>query len=146
MKIEVIKLSNWRIPRQFIQAWLKAFEKELSKATSHRVNKMNLTVVFVSSSKMKSLNSSFRGKKKVTDILSFSGIESNDLGELVLCGEVIERQAKDHFLSNNQELGYLLIHGVLHLLGYEHEQGGAKAKKMFKLQDQIYDKLNEAFF
>lgn len=95
---------------------------------------------------MRSLNSSFRGKKKVTDILSFSGFESNDLGELVLCGEVIERQAKDHFLSNNQELGYLLIHGVLHLLGYEHEQGGAKAKKMFKLQDQIYDKLNEAFF
>ena len=65
------------------------------------------------------------------------------LGELVLCGEVVRSQAEDHQLSLQEELGYLLIHGLLHLLGYEHEKGGKKAKIMFELQDRLFEALRK---
>jgi probable rRNA maturation factor len=105
------------------------------------IRSRELSIVFVDSVNIQNINFQYRKKNKPTDILSFDGDGAKILGELVLCGEIIKSQAKDHKLSFNEELGYLLIHGVLHLLGYEHEKGGLQAKKMFKLQDQIFNKL-----
>jgi len=74
--------------------------------------------------------------------LSFPGDESQgSLGELILCPQVLKAQAKEHDFSFQEELGYMIIHGVLHLLGYDHEKTSHQAKKMFRLQDQIFDKL-----
>jgi len=80
----------------------------------------DLIIVFVTSAKMKKLNSQFRGKNKHTDILSFEPIEESSLGELALCLPVLKKQAKDHELSLTHEIGYMLNHGILHPLGYEH--------------------------
>lgn len=63
------------------------------------------------------------------------------LGELVFCLSVIKRQAKVHDMTFEHELGYMIIHGILHLLGYDHENGGAQATKMYKLQDQTFASL-----
>lgn len=60
----------------------------------------------------------------------------------MLCPQVVERQAKEHDLSFRDELCYLVLHGVLHLLGFEHEQGGARAKKMYELQDEIFKAID----
>ncbi|MCJ8277720.1 MAG: rRNA maturation RNase YbeY [Bdellovibrionales bacterium] len=120
--------------------------KELGKISSHKIKKSELTLAFVEKSHIKKLNKQFRGKNKPTDILSFDGFEPGELGELVLCGDIVDLQAKEHKLGKNEELGYLLIHGVLHLLGYEHEKGGAEEKKMFALQDQIFDILRKRHF
>ena len=141
MQKTVVKLSDWRIPRQFIDEWVNGLVKLLNKTTSHRLARFELTLVFVDKKKMQELNHQFRKKNKVTDILSFSGFTEDELGELVLCGDVVDHQALEHGLSRNEELGYLLIHGVLHLLGYEHEKGGKQAKEMFELQDKLFERL-----
>jgi probable rRNA maturation factor len=146
VQVNIVKLSNWRIPRQFINQWLKDLVLELNKTTKHRINNKEIHLVFVTQNKIKKLNQDFRSKAKVTDILSFSGFTESELGELVLSGQQINRQAKEHQLKNNEELGYLLIHGVLHLLGYEHEKGGQAARQMFELQDKIFAKLREKHF
>lgn len=143
LQVEIVKLSSWRIPRQFIELWLKALVKELKKSASHDISKKELTLVFVNKAKIKSLNKDFRSKPKVTDILSFYGFTNEELGELIICGERIDQQALDHQLSKREELGYLLIHGVLHLLGYEHEKGGQDEKVMFELQDQLFEVLRK---
>ncbi len=82
-------------------------------------------------------------KNKPTDVLSFDPIEPDDLGELVLCPSVLRKQAKEHKLKYEIELGYMVIHGVLHLLGYDHEKTEKEAKKMFRLQDLVFDALLE---
>ena len=146
MQVNIVKLSKWRIPRSFVQSWLEDLSRKLAQKTSHKISKKQITLVFVDSQKMTQLNKDFRGKNKTTDILSFEGMESEELGELILCGDVIDSQAKDHKISKNQELGYLLIHGVLHLLGYEHECGGRKEKEMFALQDELFEILTRQYF
>ncbi|MCB0378244.1 MAG: rRNA maturation RNase YbeY [Bdellovibrionales bacterium] len=146
MKVHIIKRSGWRIPRQFSQDWLSSLNKELKRQSPWDLSASEITLVFVPRSEMQRLNRGYRGKNKVTDILSFSGAEDGELGELVLCGEVIEQQSKEHGLWPEEELGYLLIHGVLHLLGYEHEGSRQKAARMFKLQDRLFDVLRKAYF
>ena len=146
MEIHFAKYSDWRIPRSFVEKWLNDVAKQLKKRAKHDISRKELTIAFVDSKHIKKLNQDFRSKPKVTDILSFSGFTKVELGELVLCGAVIDGQARDHGLSMREELGDLLIHGVLHLLGYEHEQGGQKEKLMFELQDAIFEVLRNKYF
>lgn len=145
MNIEILNQTKDRIPKKFIQDWTKSVVKNLSakKIKSKDNLEKDLIIVFVTSAKMKKLNSQFRGKNKHTDILSFEPIEESSLGELVLCLPVLKKQAKDHELSLNHEIGYMLIHGILHLLGYDHETGERDAKVMFEIQDAIFDKLRD---
>ena len=143
MQVNIVKLSSWRIPRKFIHVWFEDLSKELKKRAKHSIGKKEITLAFVKKNHIKKLNQDFRSKGKVTDILSFSGFTESELGELVLCGDVLDKQALEHKLSRNEELGYLLIHGVLHLLGYEHEKGGQDEKVMFELQDKLFDVLRK---
>ena len=142
MHIEIINQTKSKIPKKFVQDWTKKIYKNLNTQKILKKEK-DLIVVFVTSAKMKKLNSQFRGKNKHTDILSFEPIEESSLGELVLCLPVLKKQAKDHKLSLNHEIGYMLIHGILHLLGYDHETSAKDAKRMFKIQDALFDKLKE---
>ena len=120
--------------------------KELSKLTHHKCSQSSLTVAFVSKKQIHKLNKQFRAKDKPTDILSFEGFSEDELGELVLCGDIVNRQSKEHGLSAKEELGYLLIHGLLHLLGYDHEKSRKQEKVMFALQDEIFDILRNRYF
>ena len=142
MKIEIVNYTKVRLPSQkkirdnvhfFKKALLK--KKILSSELAHK----KLVIAFVSLAEIRRLNKKFLKKNKVTDILSFSSIEDSALGELVLCPEKIKTQAKDHKLSFEKEMAYLLLHGLLHLLGFHHEKGGAEAKKMYKIQDDIFN-------
>ena len=94
----------------------------------------------------KKVNFTFRQKNYATDVLSFEGDDQNILGELIICPEVVLRQAREHRLSFREELGYMILHGVLHLLGFDHEKSETEAKRMFALQDRIFDKLCRKFW
>ena len=104
-----------------------------------------LTIVFLDSTPARKLNKIYRKKNYATDILSFEGASPLELGELVICPQVLQKQAKEHDLSFKAELAYMLIHGVLHLLGYDHERSATEAKKMFQIQDQLFDRLRIQF-
>lgn len=93
---------------------------------SLREEKRTLSVVFVGSGRMRSMNRRYRGKDYATDVLSFSYPETeidgaSFLGELVLAPEVAVRQALRYGVAPEVELRKLLVHGTLHLLGFDHE-------------------------
>lgn len=93
-------------------------------------------VVFVSDLEMTKLNATHRGKKKTTDVLSFSDGEHGLLGDIVISVPQAARQSKQAGKPLRNEIALLLVHGVLHLLGYDHESLKDE-KAMFGLQKRI---------
>lgn len=104
--------------------------------------KKELTVVFLSTSEMKNINKIFRKKNKATDILSFKSGDDSSLGELLLCLDVLKKQAREQGHSLDHEISYMLIHGILHLLGYDHELSNREEQLMFALQDRCFSVLS----
>lgn len=103
----------------------------------------NVSIHLVGDKKIKSLNNKYRGKNKVTDVLSFSmddGRENfileSDLGDIFVCIPQIKRQAKNFEVPFLHELCRMIIHGMLHLSGYDHAKDD-QAKKMFGLQEKL---------
>ncbi len=79
----------------------------------------NVSVAFLEEEEIKKINKEYRGKETVTDVLSFSG-EGDYLGEILICPSYVEKQVKKRDLSFEKEIERVLIHGLLHLLGYNH--------------------------
>lgn len=90
---------------------------------------------------MKKLNAQYRGKNKTTDVLSFAmDEEENLLGDILLSLDQAKRQATEHKHSLRHELLILIIHGLLHLLGYDHETD-EDYKVMFKKEKEVLKKV-----
>jgi rRNA maturation RNase YbeY len=89
---------------------------------------------FATTPEMVELNQVYRSKKGPTDVLSFPAPapfrKQGHLGEIVICRSVMVKQAKELGHRPSFELDALLVHGLLHLLGFDHEEGTAEAKKM----------------
>ena len=134
---QLINKSNHPLPRQFLKTWSRLIYKLLKKekAKNLQILDQEITLVFLNRSAARKPNLNYRGKNYATDVLSFN-LDSG--GDIILCPQVLKRQALEHDLSFREELGYLVLHGFLHLMGYEHEGSPSKAKKMFKLQDQVF--------
>ena len=146
LKIEIVDRTSgsFPIPHGFIGPWMEGLEELLRQRIPIDLRGKQISLVFVSLGFIQELNKKFRNKNQPTDILSFEGSgEDWDLGELVICGPKVQSQAKEHGLSEREELGYLLIHGVLHLLGYDHGRGDPKAEEMFLLQDKLFETLSQ---
>jgi probable rRNA maturation factor len=135
----LINHSKIQMPRKWIQSVDSFLRLEL------KLKERELTIVFLDVTAARKINKAYRKKDYATDILSFEGETPNELGELVICPQVLQKQAKEHDLSFKAELSYMLIHGVLHLLGYDHEKSKKEAKKMFDIQDQLFDRLRNQF-
>ena len=88
----------------------------------------NVTIAFVSDRQMRELNRQWRGKTGTTDVLSFpagedkfSNPNGSNLGDVVISAEQAARQSKEHDLTLDEEIAQLILHGLLHLCGYDHE-------------------------
>ena len=135
--------SEHRVPKKYTQDCLQRILVLLQKKKiiSPKQKVLDINVVFVTSDHIKSLNSNFRKKNKPTDILSFASNDPELLGELILCPSVIEAQAQKNGWRAKYEYLYMLVHGVLHLLGYDHETD-TEEQKMFALQDDIFNLIS----
>lgn len=106
---------------------------------------LGLDVSFVSAEDMRSLNRKFRRKNRPTDVLSFPApdvfVAQGHLGDLIICAEVMKKQAAEEGHSVLQELRILLVHGVLHLLDFDHERGPKEAKRMADQERQLLGDL-----
>ncbi len=108
-------------------------------------------VVFADDAYIRGLNRDYRGIDAATDVLSFAldegeepvvqgGPEEVLLGDIVISLETAERQAAEFGHSLEREVAYLAIHGMLHLVGYDHEEEAAKAA-MRREEERILDSL-----
>ncbi|MGB9891008.1 rRNA maturation RNase YbeY [Thermodesulfovibrio yellowstonii] len=121
-------------------------DQKLSKIIIKNPAFLLISVIFVGDKKMKELNSKYRGKNSVTDILSFPYLENEPsgnlfLGEIIINPKKVFSQAKQYNKTFWQELDRMLAHGILHLLGYDHEVSDSEARKMRKLEQKILSNL-----
>lgn len=136
------KLWNKKIknPSNYIQKKIK----KINQFNSLKKKRLSLTILLTGNSKMKYLNKKFRNKNKTTDALSFPNLDPVDLkkkintkiylGDIALSYEIINQRSKN---SNfNMEFDKMLVHGYLHLLGYDH-----KKIRNYKAMKRIEDKI-----
>jgi probable rRNA maturation factor len=127
--IEINNLTKEKIREEF----LKKIAKTVLKG-----KKKGLSIALVKKGEIRSLNKKYRKKDKVTDVLSFSyGKE----GEIILCPEKIKENAKRSGLSCEEELIRVLIHGILHFLGYDHEKSEKEARVMELKQEKYFSQI-----
>jgi rRNA maturation RNase YbeY len=106
------------------------------------VSEMELSLSIVNDVEMRALNNKWRGKDHSTDVLSFPQDDDLLLGDLVISIETAASQAVDHGHSIGDELRILMVHGLLHLFGYDHELGEAEHVEMAAAETRLMDKLS----
>lgn len=119
------------------------------------VNHLEISLTICGESKIRSLNNEHRNIDKVTDVLSFPVHETLraeeldgraleamlHLGDLFVCREVAIKQAQEFEITYEQEVVHQIVHGLLHLCGYDHERGGKEEKLMFSLEEDLVEKI-----
>ena len=133
-------------------AWSRRAELRLARiiTSSKKVSQLkklgpagpwSASVKIVGSAAMKRLNSTYRRKHYATDVLSFAAPEpfrsQGFLGELVICAPILERQARELGHAAERELDVLIAHGLLHLLGLDHERSRAEATRVAALETRV---------
>ena len=142
--IEINKLIPEKIDEEFFKKIAEGVLKEENK-------KGDISVVFVCQRRMRELNKKYRKKDKATDVLSFNYKDKETaLGEVVICPEIVKKNAKKFNLDYNKELAKVLIHGILHISGYDHEkslgrsqtgEADEEAGKMEKREEYYLSKI-----
>ena len=107
-----------------------------------------LSIALVDNREIQQLNSRFRQKDTPTDVLSFAVDESSPaqlrlLGDVIISVEKAEEQARQRGRTLDEEMLTLLVHGILHLVGYDHERSARDAKIMGALEKKLYRALCE---
>ena len=128
--------------------WLTQIDELLTfaKKQENIEEEAELSVTFVDKEEIQEINKMYRDKDKVTDVISFALEEDEPeitgldmprvLGDIIICTDVAKEQADNYGHSFERELGFLALHGFLHLLGYDH-MNEQDEKEMFGRQDQI---------
>ncbi len=121
---------------------------------SENKKEKDLSVALVGQKRMRVLNKKYREKNQSTDILAFPKSKScperfklksvqkiQETEEIAICPQEVKKNAKKYNLTFEKELTRVLIHGLLHLLGYNHEKSELEAKKMRKKEEYYLDKV-----
>lgn len=124
----------------------KQFTIWAEAALGSRRKNYELLIRIVDEKEITKINKTYRNKNKSTNIISFEfdpppGVKTDFLGDLIICATVVRAEAKLQHKTMAAHWAHLTIHGVLHLLGYDHIND-ADAEKMEKLEIKILKKLN----
>ncbi len=119
LAVEVVAVRGIRVPG--LAAWLRSAAPARARG--------GVTVAIVPDARVQALNRRFRRKDAPTDVLSFPG-DRDHLGDVVIASGVARRQAKAAGHSLQTELRILALHGLLHLLGYDHERDSGRMARV----------------
>lgn len=106
----------------------------------------SVTIVLSNDQNVSALNGQFRGKPKPTNVLSFpagTGAEPGNLGDIIIACETLLREARDEDIAPEHHFQHLVVHGILHLMGFDHETD-AEADRMEALEIRILARLGIA--
>ena len=103
-----------------------------------------MSLSFVSKEEIQEINRDYRGKDVPTDEIDIIGLEDeiNSIGDVIICVDIAHEQAKEYEHSFDREIGFLAVHGFLHLLGYDH-MTEEDEKEMFGKQEEILEKYGK---
>jgi len=108
-------------------AWARFADKALNAIGKHG---SSATIAFVSDKNIRNLNQRFRNVDKATDVLSFPAGEETNLGDIAISVETAATQAKENGLTFDNEIAQLILHGLLHLSGYDHETDNGEMNRL----------------
>lgn len=134
-----VAVEGFELPSaQEMELWVKT-------ALRDSMDQAELTIRIVDVAESQLLNSTYRGKDKPTNVLSFPfeappGIELPLLGDLVVCAAVVKQEAIDQNKPLNAHWAHMVVHGCLHLLGYDHIED-IEAEEMESLETQLIESL-----
>jgi probable rRNA maturation factor len=123
--VEINNKTKSRIDLNMVRAAADFFLKY------HDIGRKEVSIAFVGDRAMKKLNRQYRGLDCPTDVLSFAG-EDDFLGEIIIDYAQIKKQAKQYSHSLREELVMILVHGLLHLLGYNDETENKRLRMIAK--------------
>jgi probable rRNA maturation factor len=125
----------------FPKRYENIFKKAATLALEYEKKKIyQINFVMISDEEIKKLNTKYRKIRRITDVISFLVIPEIFCGDVYISKNRSQKQAKEYGNSWQQELAYLIIHGVLHLCGYTDYDTNSKIK-MFAKQDKIFQCL-----
>ncbi|MGB9668119.1 MAG: rRNA maturation RNase YbeY [Thermosulfidibacteraceae bacterium] len=130
MAVTVVALRGLKIKKRNIKNFVRKVLKSLE------MKKMDLSIVFVDKNEIQEINRKFRGVDAVTDVMSFYGYEEDYLGDVIICLDMVKENAVNYKEDPNIELGRVIVHGILHLLGYK-DYTDEEREVMFKKQEEI---------
>jgi probable rRNA maturation factor len=138
---------SYGLPRSGIPA-ANSFRRWVAAALDGRIREADLAIRLVDAREGKSFNRHYRGKDYATNVLSFpaelpEGVKLPLLGDLVICAPVVAREAAEQGKPLNAHYAHLTVHGVLHLLGWDHEDE-REAECMEQLEREILATLGIA--
>lgn len=121
------------------------FEQWASLAIGEAMPVVEMTIRIVDEAESQQLNNEYRGKDKPTNVLSFPfeappGIELPLLGDLVICAPVVAREAQEQDKPLQAHWAHMVVHGCLHLLGYDHIEDD-EAEEMESIETQLIESL-----
>ena len=136
----IYRLSQITVNECFLQPKFKKF-KNL---------KTNINFILTDDSFLKKLNTNFLNKKKTTNVLSFPNenffkCRESFLGEIFLSYETCKKEAKKFKINNKDRISHLIVHGTLHLLGYDHKTK-IKEKEMINIESKILNSLGITYY
>ena len=135
---------------------IKAIEKALknSRAILPIDSKARCNLILFPIKRIRKLNKELFNRNSLTDVISINNPiynkkveikntqEINNLGDIYICPEVISKNAEKYGTSFQEELARVIIHGILHLLGYDHKKPfGESSENMFKIQEELIEKI-----
>lgn len=133
MKIEINNQANYKIDLKLLKKVIEAF------ARAYKIGKnKEISLALVGDAEIKKLNFTYRGLNEATDVLSFSG-DGDYLGEIIIDYNQIKRQAGKFKNSAEEELIFILAHGLLHLIGYD-DKTDKEREKMIRLGEEFVKK------
>ncbi|MDO6514785.1 MULTISPECIES: rRNA maturation RNase YbeY [unclassified Neptuniibacter] len=124
------------------------FNKWAEAALSTQIKEGELCIRIVSPEESQTLNNTYRGKDKPTNVLSFpfevpEGIPLQLLGDLVICADVVEKEAHEQNKAPFDHWAHMVVHGCLHLIGFDHIND-AEAEEMESLEKKILASIDIA--
>ncbi len=132
-------VNNTEISKKAAKKWIKGVLKELN------LKDKGLSLLFSTSDSIRKLNMEYRGIDKATDVLSFSQLEGDFvinedfLGDIVVSIDKAKEQSEDNRITLEEEVFFLVLHGILHLIGYDHDE--ENTGDMGIIENSIYKKL-----
>ena len=124
------------------------FKKLIRDIFKFDKSKTIMNIIFVNDEEIQRINKDYRNIDRVTDVISFALndekdflIKTEEIGDIFICLDQAKRQAEEYGHSLDREVGFLSVHGYLHLNGYDH-MTKEDEEIMFKLQDEILPKEN----